>query len=57
METSYSGLTEMHEKFSLYDVETEPYTTTEVVKQDPEFWQLFLETPYMVVVKAKKTTA
>lgn len=56
METSYSGSTEMHDKFGLCEVEIEPYVNTAVVKKDPEFWGLFLENPHMVVVKAKKRT-
>ncbi|KAI0007902.1 methyltransferase-like protein [Xylariaceae sp. FL0662B] len=54
IEISYSGSTELHVKFGLSDVEVEPYENAEVVKKDPEFWKLFLENPYMAVVKANK---
>ncbi|KAI1099031.1 S-adenosyl-L-methionine-dependent methyltransferase [Jackrogersella minutella] len=53
-EVSYSGSTEMHEKFGLGEVEIEPYENAEAVKKDPEFWKLFLENPSTVVVKARK---
>ncbi|KAI1395337.1 S-adenosyl-L-methionine-dependent methyltransferase [Hypoxylon fuscum] len=56
-EVSYSGSTEMHEKFGLGEVEIEPCENTDVVKKDPEFWKLFLENPSMVVVKARKMTS
>ncbi|KAI4865317.1 S-adenosyl-L-methionine-dependent methyltransferase [Hypoxylon rubiginosum] len=55
-EVSYSGSTEMHEKFGLGEVEIEPYENTEEVKRNPEFWKLFLENPALVVVKARKLT-
>ncbi|KAI1497802.1 methyltransferase-like protein [Biscogniauxia marginata] len=57
MRTSYSGSTEMHEKFGLRDVEVEPYENTEVFRQDPEFWKVFLDNPSMVVVKARKNVS
>lgn len=56
-EIVYSGSTEMHEKFGLGDVENEPFGNVEVVRQDPEFWELFVEKPYMVVTKAKKRSS
>jgi SAM-dependent methyltransferase len=54
MQTSYSGSTEMHEKYGLVDVEIEPYEKAEVVKKDPVFWSSFLEQPGFAVVKATK---
>ncbi|KAH9900469.1 S-adenosyl-L-methionine-dependent methyltransferase [Xylariomycetidae sp. FL2044] len=54
METSYSGSTEMHEKFGLFDIEIEPPEKTPVVRKDPEFWQEFLQEQHVVVVKARK---
>ncbi|KAI8624292.1 S-adenosyl-L-methionine-dependent methyltransferase [Xylariaceae sp. FL1651] len=54
METSYSGSTEMHEKYGLVDVQIEPYENTEIVKQNPEIWKSFLEEPGVAVVKAVK---
>ncbi|EMR64092.1 putative protein (sam-dependent methyltransferases) protein [Eutypa lata UCREL1] len=57
MEVSYSGSTEMHERFGLCDVQVEPYGSAEIVGEDPEYWALFLEAPPMAVVKARKKTA
>ncbi|ORY65117.1 S-adenosyl-L-methionine-dependent methyltransferase [Pseudomassariella vexata] len=54
MEVSYSGSTEMHQRFGLVDIEVEPYENAEIIRRDPEFWGLFLEMPSMVVVKARK---
>lgn len=54
MEVSYSGSTVMHDKFGLMDVETVPYESAETVREDPEFWDLFLKGPFMAVVKARK---
>ncbi|KAI3329215.1 S-adenosyl-L-methionine-dependent methyltransferase [Xylariaceae sp. AK1471] len=54
METSYSGSTEMHEKYGLVDVRIEPYEKTEVVKEDPKLWKSFLEHPGLAVVTATK---
>ncbi|KAI1370247.1 S-adenosyl-L-methionine-dependent methyltransferase [Hypoxylon crocopeplum] len=54
MHVSYNGSTEMHHKFGLGDVEIEPYENSEVVRKDPEFWELFLENPSLAVVKARK---
>jgi len=54
MEVSYSGSTEMHEKYGFCDVEVEPYENAKAVKEDPEFWKPFLEEPTLTVVKARK---
>jgi ubiquinone/menaquinone biosynthesis C-methylase UbiE len=54
MEASYSGSTEMHEKYGLVDVKTQPYEETEVVKENPDIWKSFLERPGMAVVTATK---
>ncbi|KAI2619908.1 S-adenosyl-L-methionine-dependent methyltransferase [Hypoxylon sp. NC1633] len=54
MEISYSGSTELHEKYGLGEIENEPFENAEVIAKDPEYWKLFLENPYMVVVKARK---
>ncbi|KAI1080705.1 methyltransferase-like protein [Whalleya microplaca] len=54
MEISYSGSTELHAKFGLSEVEIEPYENAEVVRKDNEFWKLFLDKPFMAIVKAKK---
>jgi SAM-dependent methyltransferase len=54
LEISYSGSTEMHERHGFYDVEVEPCDDADVVKADPEFWQLWRENPGFVIVKARK---
>ncbi|RYP65979.1 hypothetical protein DL771_008026 [Monosporascus sp. 5C6A] len=54
MEASYSGSTELHAKYGLCDVETEPFENAKIVREDPEFWKPFLDRPHMVVVKARK---
>lgn len=54
MRVSYCGSTEMHHKFGLEDVQTEPYENAEVVRQNKEFWKVFLDQPSLVVVKATK---
>jgi toxoflavin synthase len=54
MEISYSGSTEMHEKFGLHDVKTVPYEEMECIKKNPEFWELFLKDPPLAVITAKK---
>ncbi|KAI0130677.1 S-adenosyl-L-methionine-dependent methyltransferase [Daldinia grandis] len=53
-EVMYSGSTEMMDKVRLGEIETEPYENAEVVKKDLGFWELFLENPSMVVMKARK---
>lgn len=54
MEVSYSGSTEMHERFGLENVETVVYEDMDIIKRDPEFWKLFLDQPCMAVVTATK---
>ncbi|KAI1336493.1 hypothetical protein F5Y15DRAFT_426954 [Xylariaceae sp. FL0016] len=54
MRTSFSGSTEMHEKFGLEDVRIVPCESAEVVKRDPEYWKLFLDMPSLAVVMARK---
>ncbi len=54
LEASYSGSTELQEKYGLRDVETVPYESAEIVRGDPEFWELFLQNPHMAVVTARK---
>lgn len=54
LEVIYSGSTEIYERFGLDDIRTIPYEDTEIVQQDPEFWQLFVERPNLAVVQAKK---
>ncbi|KAI1875789.1 uncharacterized protein JN550_002075 [Neoarthrinium moseri] len=54
LEVSYSGSTEMHERYGFCDVKSEPCENAEIVKSDPGFWQLWIERPGFVVVKAQK---
>ncbi|KAI1856263.1 hypothetical protein JX265_011775 [Neoarthrinium moseri] len=54
LQVSYSGSTEMHERYGFCDVKSEPCENAEVVKSDPGFWQLWIERPGFVVVKAQK---
>jgi SAM-dependent methyltransferase len=54
LEVIYSGSTEVYEKFGLTEVVTVPYKEAKVIKDDPEFWQLFLERPNLAVVQAVK---
>ncbi|OAG01062.1 methyltransferase-like protein [Paraphaeosphaeria sporulosa] len=54
LEISFSGSFELHEKYALENVSVVPYDNTEAVKQDPEFWKLFLEHPFYAVVQGFK---
>ncbi|KAK8062198.1 hypothetical protein PG997_014295 [Apiospora hydei] len=54
LEVSYSGSTEMHERHGFTDVEIEPCEKQGVVRADPGFWQLWINKPGFVVVKARK---
>ena len=54
MEVSFSGSTDMHGKYGLYDAKIEPYENAEILRNDPGFWKLFLEEPSLAVVSAKK---
>ncbi|KAI0872668.1 S-adenosyl-L-methionine-dependent methyltransferase [Hypoxylon argillaceum] len=54
MEATYSGSTEIYEKFGLVDVQTEPYENAQVVKENPKMWESFLKQPGLAMVKATK---
>ena len=54
MEKSYSGSTELPEKYGLKDVQVESYQNAACARQDPAFWQHFLDKPGFAVVKAVK---
>ena len=54
MEVIYSGSTKVYERFGIGNVEVVPYERAGIVKKDPEFWRLFLERPYLAVVRALK---
>lgn len=52
LETIYSGSPEMWERFGFVGLETVPYESAAVVREDPDFWQAFLERPHLAVVRA-----
>jgi SAM-dependent methyltransferase len=54
MEISWSGSTELHQKFGLENVKHEAVEDKEMYKKDSQFWSLFLEDPPMVVVTGTK---
>ena len=54
LEISFSGSFELHEKYGLEHVSVVPCEDNEIVKSDPEFWQLFLENPPYAVVQGFK---
>ncbi|KAI0913695.1 S-adenosyl-L-methionine-dependent methyltransferase [Ustulina deusta] len=54
MEATYSGSTEIYEKFGLVDVQVEPYENAQVVKENPKLWESFLKDPGVAMVKATK---
>ncbi|KAI0428290.1 S-adenosyl-L-methionine-dependent methyltransferase [Xylaria sp. FL1042] len=54
MEATYSGSTEIYEKFGLVDVQIEPYENAQVVKENPKLWESFLRDPGAAMVKATK---
>ncbi|KAI0508350.1 S-adenosyl-L-methionine-dependent methyltransferase [Xylaria bambusicola] len=54
MEATYSGSTEIYEKFGLVDIQVEPYENAKVVKEHPKLWEAYLQEPGMAMVKATK---
>lgn len=54
VEATYSGSTEIYEKFGLVDVQIEPYENSQVVKENPKLWASFLQQPGLAMVKATK---
>lgn len=54
LEISFSGSFALHEKYGLEKVSAVPYEDQEMVKEDPEFWRLFLEHPPYAVVQGFK---
>lgn len=54
MEASYSGSTEMHEKFGFEDVQTVSPEDLPCIQEDRRYWQLFLDYPCAVGVRARK---
>ncbi|KAI1187137.1 S-adenosyl-L-methionine-dependent methyltransferase [Nemania serpens] len=54
MEATYSGSTEIYEKFGLVDVQIEPYENAKVVIENPKLWASFLQQPGLAMVKATK---
>jgi SAM-dependent methyltransferase len=54
---TYTGDTQIYSKFGLTDVEDIPFMKAKVVRDDPAFWQIFLDDPSMAVVQALKPVA
>jgi len=54
LEVIYSGSIEMYERFGLAEVSIVPYEKAQVVREDREFWRLFLDRPNLAVVQAVK---
>lgn len=54
VEATYSGSTEIYEKFGLVDVQIEPYENAKVVIENPKLWASFLQQPGLAMVKATK---
>ncbi|KAF2965108.1 hypothetical protein GQX73_g8441 [Xylaria multiplex] len=54
MEATYSGSTEIYEKYGLVDVQIEPYENAQTVRDNPEVWEAFLKQPGVAMVKALK---
>ncbi|KAI1736741.1 S-adenosyl-L-methionine-dependent methyltransferase [Xylaria scruposa] len=54
MEATYSGSTEIYEKFGLVDVQIEPYENARTVQENPKLWESFLQQPGVAMVKATK---
>ncbi|KAJ2998053.1 hypothetical protein NUW58_g441 [Xylaria curta] len=52
MEATYSGSTEIYEKYGLVDVQIEPYENAQVVRENPELWASFLQQPGVAMVPA-----
>lgn len=53
MEATYSGDTRVPERHGLVDVVNEPFENAAVIREDPEFWKLFLDEPSVFVFKAR----
>lgn len=58
MEATYNPgrVNEFHAKYGLEDTQVEPYENASWARSDPEYWKLFLDQPFMAVVKARKKT-
>ncbi|KAH8590669.1 methyltransferase-like protein [Bisporella sp. PMI_857] len=54
MEISYSGSTELHEKYGFENVVVEDIGKSKLLKDDPEYWALWIEEPSFKVVSARK---
>ncbi|KOS23056.1 Malonyl-O-methyltransferase [Escovopsis weberi] len=54
LELSYGGSTEIMEMCGLTEIEELPPQSAKTVRDDPEFWDLFLRDPSIAVVKAVK---
>jgi SAM-dependent methyltransferase len=55
LEIIYSGSTNIFERFGLEQVVKVPYESADIIRNNLEFWQLFLERPNLAVVSATKS--
>ncbi|KAG8170203.1 hypothetical protein KVR01_000948 [Diaporthe batatas] len=56
MEVTYNPalIGDFHAKYGLEDTELVPSARASCTREDPEYWKLFVDTPSMAVVKARK---
>ncbi|KAI3398717.1 hypothetical protein diail_8756 [Diaporthe ilicicola] len=56
MEVTYNPdlISEFHTKYGLEETELEPSESAKCLRDDPEYWKLFIDRPSMAVVKARK---
>jgi hypothetical protein len=56
MEVTYEPalIAGFHSRYGLEETEMEPAESAACVREDPEYWGLFVERPSMAVVKARK---
>lgn len=47
-------ISEFHAKYGLEDTELEPFESAQCLRDDPDYWNLFIASPSMAVVKARK---
>jgi hypothetical protein len=56
MEVTYNPalIADFHAKYGLVDTELVPSESASCIREDPEYWGLFIDTPSMAVVTARK---
>lgn len=55
MDLSSSPSLELYKKFGLTNVEVISYDKSEIVRANPEFWENFIQRPWLVVIRALKS--